>query len=98
MVRNRTGASIRTGSRSLAPWSQKRRLKLYFGVPEGSRDNHPDGRAVLTKVSSRGVGDYKLFAEDAIDIDALMSLVRQVLEVAKALAGIPRAWHGVRAR
>lgn len=94
MVRNRTGAgtgtSIRTGSRLLAPWPQKRRLKLDCGVPEGSLDN-PEGRAVLMKTSSRDVGGYAIFAEAAAGIEARMPLVRHVLGMAKAQAGMPKA-------
>nr|MCR5259348.1 DUF4268 domain-containing protein [Desulfovibrio sp.] len=87
----------------LAAVPQKTSLKIYLGVPEGKLDD-PDGKAVLMKNSSRGVGDYKVFAKDATDVDVLMPLVMQALgeepvfpEDAPAVALYARLKEGVRA-
>ncbi|MCR5259186.1 MAG: DUF4268 domain-containing protein [Desulfovibrio sp.] len=65
-----------SGRLFLAAGPRKTGLKLYLGVPKGEMDD-PDGRAVLLKNPSRGVGDYKVFAKDAADVDALMPLIWQ---------------------
>ncbi|MCR5259973.1 MAG: DUF262 domain-containing protein, partial [Desulfovibrio sp.] len=64
------------GRKFLGAVPQKRSLKLYLGVPEGEIDD-PDERAVLMNGPVCSVGNYKVFARDATDVDALMPLVMQ---------------------
>ncbi|MCR5259102.1 MAG: DUF5655 domain-containing protein, partial [Desulfovibrio sp.] len=62
----------------------KSRLKIFFNVKKGALDD-PDGLAEDVSAKGHwGPGDYQADAADEAGLDALMPLIRQSFEMAKA--------------